>query len=383
MTKYIITRIVTGFILIFIFVSILFFSIQIALPGDYVSQYILGLTTQQAQDLRQELGLDQPILKRYFFWILDLLKWNLGDSYSPFGSGEPVSKIINATLPVSLLIFGIGTLLSFLLGQWLGKLTAWKGPGLFSGSTTFLSIALYTSFPPWLAFLVRGLVSLIGDHTPTLNVRQTFRTPGTIDSPIMAKMVLGLAISILICLMINAMFRRRKRRSMPTWSFFLETTFFWILSWVILGIEIDAVRILRDITLPIITFTLLSFGEIMLIMRTSMNDAIREDYIVTAHAKGLKDHHVRDRHAARTALLPVTSRLVISLPFIFSGMVMLEQVLSVQGIGTTLFYAVGMQNVPLALGAMIMIGIFSMGSRLILEILQASLDPRIRINNKA
>jgi peptide/nickel transport system permease protein len=160
-------------------------------------------------------------------------------------------------------------------------------------------------------------------------------------------------------------------------------TFSWVLSWVILGIDIDAVRILGDIILPIITFTLLSFGEIMLIMRTSMNDAIREDYIVTAHAKGLKDHHVRDRHAARTALLPVTSRLFISLPFIFSGMVMLEQVLSVQGIGTTLFYAVGMQNVPLALGAMIMIGIFSMGSRLILEILQASIDPRIRSNNKS
>jgi len=143
---------------------------------------------------------------------------DLGDSYSPFGSGETVSQVINATLPVSLLIFGIGTLLSFLLGQWLGKLTAWIGPGQFSGSTTFLSIALYTSFPPWLAFLVRGIESMIKGYTPTLNVRQNFRAPGTIDSPIMAKLVWGLAISILICLMINKKIRRRKRRSMPIWT---------------------------------------------------------------------------------------------------------------------------------------------------------------------
>jgi ABC-type dipeptide/oligopeptide/nickel transport system permease component len=52
MTKYLITRIITGFILLFIFVAILFFSIQLALPGDYVSQYVLGLTAQQSQDLR-------------------------------------------------------------------------------------------------------------------------------------------------------------------------------------------------------------------------------------------------------------------------------------------------------------------------------------------
>jgi peptide/nickel transport system permease protein len=112
-------------------------------------------------------------------------------------------------------------------------------------------------------------------------------------------------------------------------------------------------------------------------MRTSMLDVIKEEYIITARAKGLNDQKIRDRHAARTALLPVTSRLVIGIPFIFSGMVMLEQVLSVQGIGTTLFYAVGMQNLPLALGTMIMIGFFSMGSRLLLEVLQVALDPRL------
>ena len=363
--------------MLFIFISLLFFSIQLALPGDFVSQHVLGLTVQQSQELRQQLGLDQPIILRYFSWVADLLRGDLGGSFSPFGSGEPVAKVIGATLPVSLLIFGLGTLFSFLLGQWLGKLTAWKGSGLFSGTATFFSIALYTSFPPWLAFLVRGIASWLKGASPTLNVRGTFHAPGSLDAPIMAQMILGLALGVLICLFINIIIGRFHHRSVPSWTFFLCLFSFWILTWYVLGIQTDAPRILKDISLPVITFTLLSFGEIMLIMRTSMIDVIKEDYIITARAKGLNDQMIRDRHAARTALLPVTSRLVISLPFIFSGMVMLEQVLSVPGIGTTLFYAVGMQNLPLALGTMIMIGFFSMGSRLLLEVLQVALDPRL------
>jgi peptide/nickel transport system permease protein len=176
---------------------------------------------------------------------------------------------------------------------------------------------------------------------------------------------------------LNNIIHRFHHRSIPSWIFFLCLFSFWIITWYTLGIQVDAPRILKDISLPVITFTLLSFGEIMLIMRTSMLDVIKEEYIITARAKGLNDQKIRDRHAARTALLPVTSRLVIGIPFIFSGMVMLEQVLSVQGIGTTLFYAVGMQNLPLALGTMIMIGFFSMGSRLLLEVLQVALDPRL------
>jgi len=203
MTNYLLKRFLSGFFLLFIFISLLFFSIQLALPGDFVSQYVLGLTLQQSQELRQQLGLDQPIMSRYFFWIADLLKGDLGDSFSPFGSGEPVAKVISATLPVSLLIFGLGTLFSFLLGQWLGKLTAWKGSRGFSAAAIFVSIALYTSFPPWLAFLVRGIAGWIRGTSPTLNVHQTFRAPGNIDAPIMALMIFGLALAVLICLLIN------------------------------------------------------------------------------------------------------------------------------------------------------------------------------------
>ena len=382
MTRYLLTRLISGLVLLLIYISLLFFVIQISLPGDFVSVHILGLTLQQAEELRAELGLDKPLVQRYFAWLGNLLRGDLGNSFSTFGEGGPVIDIIKATLPVTLLMFGLGTIVAFLLGQWLGKIAAWRGPGMVSGTVTFTSIALYTCFPPWLAFLVRAFVSWVNDDPLIFGVRQSFRTPGSQDAAIMAQMLTGLAVAALFCVLINALFRRSRLRTLPSWVLFVLMTVFWVLSWFVYGFPQDAWRILKDIALPVAAFTMLSFGEIMLIMRTSMVDTLHEDYITTAHAKGLRNRVVRDRHAARTALLPVTSRLVISLPFVFSGMVMIEKTLNVQGIGTTLFYAVGMQNVPLALGTLIIIGLIAVGSRLLLEVMLAALDPRVGSQTK-
>ena len=378
MTRYLLTRLVSGLVLLLFYISLLFFIIQLSLPGDFVSVHILGLTLQQAEELRAELGLDKPLIQRYFVWLGDLLRGDLGNSFTTFGQGGPVIDIIKATLPVTLLMFGLGTIIAFLLGQWLGKVAAWRGPGMISGTATFASIALYTCFPPWLAFLVLSISSWVSGRPMIFGMRQSFRPPGSQDASIMAQMLTGLAVAALLSILIHTLLRRTRFRKLPSWLYFVFLALFWVLSWFVYNIPQDAWRILKDIALPVAAFTMLSFGEIMLIMRTSMVDTLHEEYITTARAKGLRNRVVRDHHAARTALLPVTSRLVISLPFVFSGMVMIEKTLNVQGIGTTLFYAVGMQNVPLALGTMIIIGLIAVGSRLLLEVMQVALDPRIR-----
>ena len=115
----------------------------------------------------------------------------------------------------------------------------------------------------------------------------------------------------------------------------------------------------------------------MLIMRTSMMDTVHEDFVYTARAKGLPEKDVRDKHAARNALMPVVSRLVISIPFLLSGMVMIEQALRWEGTGNTLLYAVGMQNIPLFSGMILVIGLISLAARMVLEIALALIDPRL------
>lgn len=383
MIRYLIQRVVTGLILLFFFVSVLFFAIQIILPGDFASQYALALSPQQIEGLRTDLGLDLPLQERYFRWISNLLRGDLGRSFTPYGEGPPVMDIILATLPATLLVFGIGSVLAFSFGIWLGKVTAWKGPGLTSNLITFSSIAFYTSFPPWLAFLLIFFVaSRLNMPYLGLSSRISNETADIETSFVILQMIGALLTAMFLQLLIIYIIKRWFRWSTPVWLSMLMVTGIWLASWYVIGIDKFAIEIAKRAFLPIITYGLLSFGEMMLIMRTSMVDTLHEEFIQTARAKGLRDKQIRDRHAARNALLPVASRMVISIPFLMSGMVMIERVLNWPGIGTNLFYAVGMQNMTLALGLLIVIGLIALVSRLILEIVQVLLDPRLRIQTE-
>ncbi len=378
MTHYLIKRFISGLIILFIFVSFMFVLAQEVLPGDYVSHFALQLSPSEAQELRDHLGLDRPIWQRYLEWFINLAKGDLGESYAAFGRRSRVSDVLKATLPPSLLIFGVGTALAFLIGQWLGRAAAWGGKGFTSSTITFGSIAFYTSFPPWLAFLMVYVLATRLNIPISLGGRSLFREPGMTDAAVITQMLVSLGLVLIGLLLVNVHLKRLWRRSIPTWLFVILIPVSWIASWYLNDIVPYAMDILRRAALPILIYTLLSFGEIMLIMRTSMIDTLHEEYIQTARAKGLPENIIRDRHAARNALLPVMSRLVISLPFLLSGMVMIEQILKWDGIGSTLFYAVGMQNIPLVVGTFLVIGVLSLLARMVLDIIQAALDPRIR-----
>ena len=130
--------------------------------------------------------------------------------------------------------------------------------------------------------------------------------------------------------------------------------------------------------LPIATLTLISFAGTMLLTRNSMLETIREDYVTAARAKGLPDKQVRDKHAARNALLPVVTSLVYSLIFAIDGSVIVESVFSWPGTGMTLLEAVRAEDLPLVMGAIVFIGLLSLFAHLIVDMLYVFLDPRIR-----
>jgi peptide/nickel transport system permease protein len=378
MIHYLIKRFFSGLIILFIYISVMFVLAQEVLPGDYVSQFALQLSPNESQELRQRLGLDRPILKRYFEWIKNLVRGDLGESYTPFGPMPRVSDVVKATLPPTMLIFGIGTALAFFTGQWLGKVAAWRGNGFLTSTITFGSIAFYTSFPPWLSFLLVYILSIRLNLPFSLGGRALFRVPGTSDSAVITQMLIELGLVVIILLLLNVHLKRLWRRSIPGWLFLILIPAGWVAGWYFNKMMPSAIDILRRAALPTLIYTLLSFGEIMMIMRTTMVDTLHEDYIQTARAKGLPEHLIRDHHAARNALLPVMSRLVISLPFLLSGMVMIEEVLHWDGIGSALFYAVGTQNIPLAVGMFLVIGVLSLVARIALDVIQAALDPSIR-----
>ena len=150
------------------------------------------------------------------------------------------------------------------------------------------------------------------------------------------------------------------------------------LAWAASGLGHLALDILNHMVLPILTLTLVSFAGTMLLTRNSMLETIREDYIVAARAKGVPEQLIRDRHAARNALLPVVTSLVYSLVFAIDGSVIIEAVFSWPGIGQMLLGAVLAEDLPLVLGAFVFIGIFALIAHLLADVIYVFLDPRIR-----
>ena len=121
----------------------------------------------------------------------------------------------------------------------------------------------------------------------------------------------------------------------------------------------------------------------MVIMQNSMKDVVREPYVEAARAKGLPENEVRDKHAARNALLPVLSRFFITLPFLLGGIVIIEDSLNWPGMGASMFGSLYWQDMPVVMGFLLVIGVLSLVLRLGIDILAAYLDPRIRFDQES
>jgi peptide/nickel transport system permease protein len=369
MIRFIIRRLLSGLLVLFLFVTAVFFIVQIILPGDFVSHLILGLTLSEAQEMREALGLNLPMWERYLAWLMSLLQGDFGTSYSNFGVGTSVISILKSVIPATILVFGLGTLIAFVIGQWLGKVTAWQGPGFVSGSVTFSAIALYTSFPPWLAFLMVYFVVNRFGLLPRFFNNSLWRSAPVGMDEVMLAMTYTLIFAFINVFIIRAIFKLLINRTFPNVVFAALLIAIWVGTWQWMGIFPYAYNISQVAALPLLAFVLLSFGEILLIMRASVLDTMHEPFIITARAKGLPDSVVRDRHVTRNAILPVISALLIRLPILLTGAVMIEQSLNWEGIGTTLFFAVGRQDIFV--------------TRIILDITHAALDPRIRYDTNA
>ena len=138
-----------------------------------------------------------------------------------------------------------------------------------------------------------------------------------------------------------------------------------------------AADILHHTMLPVITLSLVGFAGIMLLTRSSMLETLREDYILTARAKGLPDADVRDHHAARNALLPVVTSLVLALAFVISGGIITETIFSWPGLGTITLEAINTQDQYLVMGAVMMASTMLILGNLIADLLLTVADPRI------
>jgi peptide/nickel transport system permease protein len=267
------------------------------------------------------------------------------------------------------------------LGIWLGKIVAWRRGGLFEFGTLSIGIAAHTSFAPWLAFLGLGIFAWTLRWLPYqhfINFNVWLGVEVSVDEILLRMVQTGLALFavLLFSRLISARVKRGKR-AISAGIFFLAVLSVLIV-WERSGFSPLALDVLRHLVLPLGTVVLLSFGETMMTMRATMLETIGDDHVAAARAKGLPDKTIRDRHVARIAILPVLTRILLSLPFVLVGSLVIERVFFWRAMGQVVFNAIEFQDLPLIVGVLTMIGLISLVAHIVLDILYVALDPGLR-----
>ena len=134
----------------------------------------------------------------------------------------------------------------------------------------------------------------------------------------------------------------------------------------------------RHMFLPALTLTIAYLGEYALVMRASLLDTMREDYLTLARAKGLRDIQVRNRHAVPNALLPVVTLAAINFGFILSGAIAVETIFSWPGLGLASYEAIHGPDLPMLQGLFLFFSASVIVFNFLADVLYAFLDPRVR-----
>lgn len=320
MEKYILGRVIQIIITFFIVMSIIFLLFRV-IPSDPTSFLLTPSMTAEAKEaIREQFGLNEPIITQYYLYFKNFFHGNFGNS---FYGGRPVISIIKEKMLNSIFLLTTAVILSYIIGITIGKAIAWKRGSKTEKFFVGLGLWFYTMFTPWLGILFLWIFAF---------KLHLFPLGGMITPEV------------------------------------------WMTNPSLIEKIFD---LIHHLILPLATYTLLWFGGRMLLMRNSMLETLKEDYIVTARAKGLKEKDIRDKHAARNAMLPIVTAFAISLSFSIAGAVLIETVFSWPGIGRTIVEATLRQDYPLVQGAFTVITIVVLIANFIADIAYAYLDPRI------
>lgn len=383
MLKFIAKRLVQMAFLFFLFLSLVFFLLQ-AQPGDITAQFIDPTIPAEVRgQILARLGLDGSIWNQWWNYVTNFFTGDLGVSFSQYP--KSVIEVVGERIPRTLFLFTFATLFAYVLGFTLGKRLAWKRGGLGEHGVTVGGVLLYTIFYPWFAILMillfastLGWFPINGFLTP-----EFWRNAPFTGNQVFAQLLysIGIAGAVLIggIMLSRRMEERSTARIVRRVSYGVAAVVlagFWVMRPEMRPFATDLVR---HAFLPVVTLTLVAFAGTMLLTRSSMLETLREDYILTARAKGVPEKDIRDRHAARNALLPVVTSFILGLAFIIGGGVVTETVFGWPGMGALLLTATVIEDVPLATGALGFIGVLALLAHLLVDILYTVLDPRVRI----
>jgi peptide/nickel transport system permease protein len=289
-------------------------------PADFMASQTAMGSLEYAKILKSQFGLDKSIFEQYFIYLGQLLKGNLGISYSTFP--VPVADIITRAMPWTLLIVIVSVFISFLIAFIVGVICALKKNSWFDNIVT--NVAFYIKSIPyfWVAML----------------------------------MLMGLSYYLDIFPMSHAMPSN-------------------------LGEDMKWFQMIIPIAyhafLPILSLVIVTFAGRLIVFRSNVLQVFSEDYIIMGQAKGLKRKTILYKYALRNALLPSFTGLMLSLGLSVGGAMATEIIFSYPGIGLTIMNAIYAQDYPLIQGCFAIIAVSVVGMNFLADLIYPLIDPRV------
>jgi len=325
MTRYLIRRILQ-MIPLLVLISIFSFILMRLAPGDPARMFLdpeKVADPEKLANIRHSLGLDQPLPVQYIRWLGRVLKGDLGYS---FRSRQPVMDEILARLPNTAKLSIAAMLLSLLVAVPIGTISAIKQYSIFDYLATIFAF-LGISMPNfWIGLLLiyifvgqLGILPAVGTQSVPPPTEPLARFIDTIKHYIMPTIVLGM-------------------QSMASWARY---------------------------------------------QRSSLLEVIRQDYVRTARAKGLRERTVLLRHALRNALIPLITLAMLSLPGLLGGAFITESIFSWPGMGRLAVHSLYQRDYPVIQGITIFSALLVLVANLLADILYGVVDPRVRYEKSA
>jgi peptide/nickel transport system permease protein len=323
---YIARRGVAALGIIWLVLTLTFVLLQAA-PGDAADLLVPpDASPEVTRQLREELGLDRPLLEQYGRWLANLLRGDLGES---FRRREPVRDMLAAAVPVSLWLGSLSLLLTFVVGIGVGALQASRRDRWIDRVLTGLTTAVYAAPSYWLALTA---VALFTYGVSRLGAPPWMRLPAFgLTSP--ASEATGLAV-------------------LPD--------------------------LLRHSVLPIAVLAAVGAAGIARYARTALLDLSRSEWVRTARAKGLGARRVMFRHLLANALPPLVVLLMLALPGVVAGSVFVESIFAWPGMGRVMLEAIGARDYPVVMGATVVYATIVILANATSDLLLYAVDPRRR-----
>jgi peptide/nickel transport system permease protein len=317
--RFLVRRILLGLVVLWVITAIVFVMFFVA-PSD-VSRLIAGrqATPETVALVKHRLGLDRPVLDQYGSYMWNLIHGNLGYS---FYNSTSVRSLIWDRVPVSFSLAIGAAVLWLLIGVSSGVLAAVRPRSLADRVVTVTSLFFY-SMPAFLLGLILLYFLFFRLHLAGIAIFPGSGYVPLTDDP---------------------------------------------LAWA------------QHLILPWLTIALVTAALYSRLTRASMLDVLGEDYIRTARAKGLTERRVVYRHGLRSAVTPVVTQFGIDLGTLLGGVIIVENIFGLPGLGQLAVSSVTSQDLPVIIGTVIVAAAFIVVANILVDLCYALLDPRVRVH---